>query len=136
MRGDNKNGIMRDTYQFSALRSNSTNVSVREKPWNDVRRKVKDLVERVREWILIRLSRSVRSIDRSMEIADGEENMARIRKEGRKEGRKDDWKLKRRLGGRPRARDVGRRPGVEKSLRRSGRPAGMKSTPCISAGES
>lgn len=123
MRGDNKNGIMRDTYQFSVLRSNSTNVSVREKPWNDVRRKVKDLVERVREWILIRLSRSVRSIGRSMEIADGEENMARIRKEGRKEGRKEsDWKLKRRLGGRPRARDVGRRPGVEKSLRRSGRP--------------
>lgn len=47
MRGDNKNGIMRDTYQFSVLRSNSTNVSVREKPWNDVRRKVKDLVDRV-----------------------------------------------------------------------------------------
>lgn len=48
-----------------------------------------------------------------------------VRKEGRKEGREKrrlEIEATSRLGGRPRARDVGRRPDVEKSLRGSGRP--------------
>lgn len=124
-----KNGITRDTYQFSVLPfdyfppasqpSNlsklssptwelalpSTSVEIqrmflfhdREKPLNDVRCKVRISLE-------IGLERSengflldfqdpfpVDSIDRSIErsIVDGEENMAKIRKEGREERKRE-----------------------------------------------